>query len=502
MASKKHLNVVPQRERRLRVPKALPQPPSGDQPFAKRRDELKGLTEAQIVLLVMESAGWDAIKPFLEEVDQERLARRKDGRGGYAAYSAEDIEKALLFQRVSGFRTYKKAHERLCGADKEPRETLGFTHANRKKATRYLDGVPSRSTISRHLRRFGKERRGDAWDSLARALRDLHLEEFPELRAEAQVIQTDGTKIETHYTAPKIDRKTKTVVNSSHVTAPDAGYVPPSAGPDKSGHGWTLMPISTAQGVPLSWTISPLHASESVTATSLVLDDFRQNVIPRLDQNRGVGILTADGAFSSARLREALRENGYVENIHHVSHKTDSSDRAATERKRRIPIEGYMNWFSDGHRQLVCTCGKGSTSGRFAKTKSGRVTTRVEGVCANCGSITITSGLWTLAQNPPRFATIDSSNPDEDPDYLLGNPLTFDNPLSGEFGRRRMGHCEGLYGTFATRWKLNKGKRWLRSIHDVRADVGMVFSIIHVLTMEQRRLKALAPPGAPLPLAA
>lgn len=489
---------------RLRVPKCLPVPGKAEQPYAQSREELKGLTYAEITLLVMESDGWkQAMAPILEAIDRERAAARKDRRGETARYSAEDIEKALLFQRVCGFKGYKEAHKELCGADSEARETLGFTGGpNRKKATRYLDGVPSRSTISRHLRRFGKERRGDAWDAVARAQRDLHLANFPEMRKEAEIAAIDGTSLLTHRTTPIIDPKTGEVVNADKVTCWDGGYVPASAGEHKSGNGWNLIPVTTSTGIPLAWSLPKLHESEPLQATLLVAEQFKDEVVPLLDPDRGIGVVTADGAFHSAPLRLALRSVGYVENIHHVSHADSpkSRKRASAERARRVPIENFPNWFADGHRQLVCACGKGLTFGRYDKLKDGRISVRVEGACFTCGSISITSGKWRLAQNPSRYVEVDPSNPAEEPDYLFGNPLTYDSKLAAEYGKKRFAHCEGFYGTLANRWGLIKGKRWFETVHEARADVGIIFSIIHVLAMEQRQRAALAsaPPGLAL----
>lgn len=484
-------------KRRLRVPKCLPTPEASDQPYAKSREELHGLTDAQAVLLVMESEGWQRVMvPILDEMDRERAAERKDGRGETPRYSAADIEKAILFQRMSGFKGYKEAHKELCGSDPEARTTLGFTAGpNRKKATKGLDGVPSRSTISRHLRRFGKERRGDAWVEVFNVNRDEHLTNFPEMRKETKVVALDGTTILTHYQAEIKDPKTGETVNADRVTCPTAGYVPASAGENKSGSGWNAIVIPTATGIPMDFALTKLNEPEPDEATKLVLDSFAKNVVPLLDPDRGIGVATADGAFHSAPLRLALRSVGYAENIHHVSHgdSPTSKAHAKRERKRRRAIVGFPNWFADGHRQLVCACGEGLTSGRYDVLADGQVQVRVEGACLNCGSITITSGRWRLAQkttkHPERYVEVDPSNDKEEPDYLFGNPLTFDSPLAAEFGKKRFGHCEGFFGTLSNRWGLNKGKRWFRSIDDARADVGMIFSIIHVLSMEQRRRK-------------
>ncbi|MCP9486544.1 MAG: hypothetical protein MSC30_11830 [Gaiellaceae bacterium MAG52_C11] len=488
-------------KKRNGVKKYLPTPPSGEQPFAKCREELKGLTDAEIVLLVMDTPAWkEAMVPVLDAVDRERKASRRGGRGGTPVYSAEDIEKALLFQRVCGYRTYKKAHMRL-NADRRTREALGFDRANAKKATRYADGVPSQATVSRHLQRFGKERRGDAWDELARTLRDFHVANFPEMQEEMLVAQGDGTAVKTHYTTPIINPKTGKVTNEASVTCPDGGYMPPSAGPDKSGNGWNALPISTHSSVPFVWALPKIHESEPVEATKLVRDELIGRVLPLLGPDRKIGVITFDGAFASPTLRKELRAAGWAENIHHVSHRKESEDRAAKERARRYPIEGYEGkWFSDGHRQLLCACGQGTTRGRFKFRKDMSVACWVEGACDTCGPISITSGKWRLAKNPSRWVRVDPSNPKEDPDLLFGNSLTFDDELSRQFGDRRFGHNEGFHGSALwRRFRITTEKRWFRTVHDARADIGICFSIIHTVAMEQRRRKraalAASPPG-------
>lgn len=493
----------PTKQRRKRVPKNLARPACGEQPFAKRRPELKGLTPAQMVLLLVESYTWKMVmRPILDAIDGERATCR-DRRGGHAVYSAEQIEMALAYQRAAGLLTYKAAYEKLCGADSEARETLGFTQPNHKRATRNLDGVPSPAAVSRHLKRFGAERRGDAWDALARAYRDYHLANFPEMRAESKIAHIDGTGIKIPYTAPIIDPKTDMIINAKSVTAPDAGYLPPSAGEAKAGHGWNLIPISTSSGVPLAWSLPKLHESESVEATKLVLGEFAESVIPHLDREGEIGVACADGAFAAPELRLALRSVGYIENIHNVSH-GDSDKirrRAAEQTELRIPIENHPTWFANGHRELVCACGEGIAAGRFRRLKSGRISPSVEGECPNCGSISITSGEWKKVQNPTQYVEIDPSNPDEEPDYLFGNRLTYNHPLSSVYGNHRRGHGEGLYGTLSTRFKLIENKRKFRTVHHARAEVGVVFSLIHVLAMEQRKRKAQAAP-AQLALAA
>jgi hypothetical protein len=492
-------NETPERKQRLRIPKNLPTPPSGEQPFAKRRDELKKVTEAEIVLLVIERPEWaQAMKPMLDTLDMERAEARLGKPGGRPAYSAEEIEKALLFQKVCGYRTYKKAHMHLC-ADLKSREMLGFTRANAKAATRYATGVPSRATVSRHLRRFGHERRGAAWDALARLLRDFHVVNFPEMQEEMRVTNVDGSRFRTHHTTPLINPKTGVIENADDVTCWDGGHLPPSAGERKCGNGWKLLPFASHTSIPWAWPALPpmIHKSEVTEAINLVFEDVKD--VLALIPERKLGLITMDGGFTSQHLREVIREIGFIENCHPVSHRKQSEERAAEFREKRIPIEGYPHWFADGHRQLHCGCGEGHLFSRTEMNRKGKTICRVEGACKTCGSITITSGKWKLAKNPTHCARVDPSNPDEEPDFLFGNPFTFDDPLANQFGNRRFGHNEGLFGTLWKRWRFGE-KRWYRTVYQAQAEIGMVFSIIHVVAMEQRTRKeqlTLAPPGTP-----
>jgi hypothetical protein len=490
----------PARKRRLRIPANMPAPPSGQQPYAKSRAELKGVTSEEITLWVMQAPEWtQAMKPVLDAIDQERAQRRRGRSGSRPAYSAEQIEKALLFGKVCGFTTYKETYMKLC-ADRKARQMLGFTQPNAKRATRHEDGVPSPATVSRHIRRFGHERRGEAWDTLARLLRDFHVANFPEMQEEMRVSDIDGSRMRTHYTTPIKDPKTGETVNEDKVQCETGGYMPYSAGEKKCGNGWRHFPLLTATAVPWAWPKLPpmIHDGEGPAATKLALEEAKD--VLALIPNRKLGVLTADTNFTGHDLRAAVRQLGMVENIHMVSHKRQSEARAEEFRNEQITIDEYPNWFADGHRQIFCACGEGHTFSRFSMAKTNRSVARVEGACANCGSITITSGEWKLVQNPKQFTRVDVNKADEEPDYLLGNPLTFDDLLSKQFGNGRFGHNEGFFGTLWKRFSLGE-KRWYHTIYQAQAELGMIYSIIHVSAMEQRRRKhALTlskPPSSP-----
>lgn len=289
-------------------------------------------------------------------------------------------------------------------------------------------------------------------------------------------------------------------MNDAKVTAPEAGYVPYSAGQDKSGHGWNLVSITSISGVPLAWTVVPLNASERDVGVE-VTRELNERVISCLP--RRLSVLSADGAFATTELRAELRRAGIVENIHLVSHGDEpvSRDNAAKNDAKRIPIEGYKSWFTNGHRELVCACGAGTMIKRLSLDRNGKAVVRSEGACRQCGSITITSGDWRRAQNPDRWVRINPQNRFEKPDLLMGNPLTFNDPNAKEYGRRCFGHHEGFHGALVSHFGLIKDKRWFRRLDEAKVATAMTFCVMHVVALEQRRRVRAAAAGGSGPSA-
>jgi hypothetical protein len=493
--------------RRLRWGGVLPLPPSGEVPYAKCRPELKGFSEAQITRWILDSDAWkDVMVPVLDQLEVERDRPGKEA----PLYTSHSLESVLLYQRVCGLRSYKEARDRLASdRGAEARQLLGLTAPRNRlrmrkgRVVNLRDGIPSESTVSRHRTRFRERRRRQAYEQLFQRLVDEHLE-MPELQEEARVLYVDGTRMLTHYTCPIVDPKTGRIVNDESITCFDGGYVPPDAGMEKWGHGYSLIPMVTASGLPLAYRVLPLHASEKNTAVEL-LGDYEKTVLPHLAPagERPLTVLAADGAFHKPELREKARELGILENIHLASHgtKQESLDNVAVRNAERIPFDdaNYKNWYANGHREVFCLCGKRATK-RITTNSNGRVIARVEGKCPTCGSVTITSGEWRRAQNPTRFTRCNPSDPADRRDWLLGNPLTFNSPEGHEYGRRRFGHNEGFNGALVTRFGLVKGKRWFRRADQARTDVAMVFSIIHAIALYQReqvrqQAAANAPPG-------
>lgn len=491
---------------RLRYSGDLPPVGSGEQPFAKCRAELHGFTEGEITRLIVQSNAWrEVMKPILDELDRERFRPGKE----QPLYTSEELESVLLFQRVAGEPTCAGARRLLAGDDSEARRVLGFAHPRMAKrrprrVLRLRDGVPSEATLARHRARFGRERRLKAWQALERRFLEEHLA-TPELAEEARVLYCDGTVIQTHFTAPKYDPKTKKLINPELVTAPDAGYRGKSAGEGRSGSGWNLIAVVTRTGVPVvPSSIIKIHEDECGAAEKLLEQDFQQITAPIIGSER-LCVLNADMAFADQPLREAARRVGIIENIHGASHaKKDTSVRRARELNAfEHAIKGYPKWRANGHREIRCVCGECRTSRRIF-VRNGKTVARLEGFCAKCGSITITSGEWVV-KKPGKaggryyFARRDPRQ-DEQPDYSFGNPLTFNDPVAASYGIKRWSRGEGFNGTVSTRFGLNE-KRWLRWQAEVETDAAIIFSIIHAVSLEQRRRVRAAAQAPPRTLA-
>jgi hypothetical protein len=110
----------------------------------------------------------------------------------------------------------------------------------------------------------------------------------------------------------------------------------------------------------------------------------------------------------------------------------------------------------------------------------------------------LTAGQWRLFNNKKAVAR---ALPDEQDkrDWRIGNPLTFHDPLSAQYGSARFGQNEGFHGALVTRFGLLRGKSWYRDSRAAERDVFQVFSIMHALAMEQRR-RAAKQDAVPAPL--
>jgi hypothetical protein len=470
--------------------KVLPAAPSEVRtPYANCREEWKGVGLGEKTRVVLDSQAWhEVMLPALEQLDAERSRK-----GPAPSYSSEELERAVLFQKLAGAATYGEART-LLASDREldTRQVLGFDKPRKRYGKgvtliKSLDGVPSEVTVWRHLQRWGLDRHIAAYEELFDRLLQEHLQD-PDLREEARTLNIDGSAVRSHYSSwERVDRETGEI---KAPTLHGGGYMPRTeSNPGQDGHGFTMVAVTTSTGLPLAHRIVPLatkHQTEPDTAISLFREDWKEKVRPHLDPE--LAVLTADGAYTKQELRAELRELGIIENTHPVSNadRKTSIENAEKHNQMIWQIQGYRNWRANGHRELHCVCGQGRTVRRVSQNSEGQAVVRTEGQCSTCGSITITSGKWRAARNPRSFVRC---LPEEEAqaDWSFGNPFTFNDPLAKKFGRNRFGHGEGFHGHLQTRFGLLKHRAWYRRREQAQLDFLIVFCGMHALAMEQRK---------------
>lgn len=504
--TKPKATVVELPARRERYHRLLPDPRVDTRSrWAKSRPELQHLTEAQMVVELMATDAFqETVQPLLDQVEAERSERQRRKRT--FLYSVTEVEKAMIFKAITGINLMTELREKLTADEPGLRETLGFDWPrNPDREMVRMDGVPSLATLCRHRQLFDRRERAEAYARFFERVRDDHFVEFPvEMLDEIRQLGIDGSKIEIQGECPIYDKKDKgkqdkKPVNPKRITCPDGGYVGRGASPDKSGHGFNKHTIATATKLPLVFEVTPLNDAEIRTGEKLI-DQLDAEILSQYPE-RALGVMNGDSAYSGPDFRKRARRFRMIENIHKTSHadKPEVVARVESLREERIKIKGHPSWFSDGLYQLVCKCKRGNVRPGYSIDKNGRTLTWVEGSCKHgCGSITITSGWWRIAQNPRQWVRINPANKKERPDLAFGNPLTYDHPVSNTYGRQRRSRQEGLNSVMATRMNLTTGKRRYKTIQDARADVAVSYALAHFLTMIQRRAAAgsCAPPLA------
>ena len=490
------------RPRRTRYGK-LPKPPErGDVEllYAKLNEQLRHLDDGERVMLVIDSDAWQGtVGERCRELDAAADSRR--------AYSVEECERALLYQRLIGKRTYKAARAQLAGDEGDAaRVTLGFDHPRdhvpgrrvKYEHRRRLDGVPSEATISRHrTSRFPEAERAELYAECFIRLVEEHAVKFPEFREELRVIGFDGSSHKVIYKPgvlrdddgnPILDENGEFV---SELKGWEGGSMTDSRAPEsKRGHGMMTVTGHTVQALPIACRTVRIHDPE----IECVLDIFREDM-PRIRSRMepsAIGVSTMDGLFAGRRIRRAHRKLGFIENTHRVSR---DEDREATKRHRQqmeamvMLIEGHPNWRANGLREIYCLCGKGDTFSRSRLLADGSVSVAVEGSCPRCGSIRVTSGGWRRVRNPDGFVRINPMDKasTSDADLTFGNPLTYGDSRAEAYGRNRYAQGEGLHGSATTRWNLFKDKAYYKRLDQARLDVLLTYCLMHGLAMEARR---------------
>jgi hypothetical protein len=491
LTPRKKLVLAPQakQKKRLRYG-ALPSPDAqADLYWGIYQPELRGLTDAELVKLILDSPEFEAVLGSkLDEIDtRNRTLRGTKVMGRPSRWNARQLEAVLIYRRCTGTSTIKRARARL-EADPSAQLLLGLGKA-----------VPSEPTITRYLtQHFDPDERRDLYRELDRQLRH-RIADLPGFDKECQKLGMDGSKHETRYTAPipvydkngdfsHYDNEDIPKGDPGAITAPDAGFV--GKGNPKSGKGWQFVGLFSEHGTLLAWDISKLNSGEP-QAAARVLDDYEREILPRRSKAK-ISVCSTDGGFNSAELRARLQELGIAPNIHKASHaKAEVSLANVAELSRNWqPFEypgkpHYRNWVANGHDEIRCQCGQGKTERVFKRGKRGGVLIATRGVCSTCGDVRITAGRWRRAQNPDRFVLAVGGSADPS----IGNPLTFHDQLANEYGRDRFGWNESIHATLHRRFGL-LNQSWMRSKTQVETEFAITASAISVLLLERARVQA------------
>ncbi len=474
-------------DRRLRVSDS--RPPLRKQhpgfPHSRKREIHSHKSLVQELLYLTEGESWHTtVVPQCEAID--RLRRASNPRGFESRFDTEQIMQldfvGLLVQerRLRKTLTLLTAQQPALAA---LRDAIGFATPHEHRADRrpgMNHGVPNPSTPYRIIQHFLP---ADVRNKIYRALHHdltLRLFEYPEVVADSHLTFLDSIRQNTHYTAPHLDPKTGEVRNADSITAPQAGFLSTKSGLNRVGDGFKAPIIITRSGIVLHVSAHPNNFSEPGVG-QIAVADLGQTFRP-LTPARG-GILVADGGFASNTVRRGVRSIGYTEIIHPVSHGPDNHARVQKENERRLAIQGYPNWSANGHRELMCNCGGGRTERRFDETQSGIVIPRTVGRCSNCGTITITSGQWRIT--PAGFVRTNPTDPKDadDVDLLFGNPYTYNDPHSEEYGKQRFSQDEGFHGLLATRYGLFDRPGYYRHPIEFENDLLAAICLLHAAAL-------------------
>jgi hypothetical protein len=496
----------------------LPVPSSrADLYWGTKQPELAKITDGQLTALLLSTPEFEqVIGKTLNRIDQRnRTIGNKKTMGRPARWSAWQLESVLLYRRIAGLENVKRTLLTLT-ADFEGRQLLDLG-----------ERLPSAPTITRYVRQhFDQGERVALYRELDRQLRE-RIVQLPGFNEEARIMGMDGSQHGTRYTAPipEVDsegERTGRIVNAEKqpgeagaITAPTAGYV--GGHHPKSGRGWQMLGLFTEHGTPVAWDISPLNEAE-VDAAKRVLLSYASEIKEHRDPET-LSVCTADAGFSSNVLREQLQALNVVPNIHRASHKKDylqqdeETENASKRNRKWRPFRHpskthYENWGANGHGEISCSCGEGVPKREFPARKTGGAVPVTKGHCPTCGDVTITSGQWKLSTNKK---TLVRCYRGDTPDPLIGNSLTFNDPLSREYGQDRYGFGESVHATIERRFGLLKDQSWMRDMTEVEIEFAIAMSAISVLLLERDAQRQASTPTpisgalstpASLPLAA
>lgn len=481
-------------QERVRWPSALPRPPLVvEVPYAKLRDITRHLDPGVAVAFIVNSPPWERTVGALCDESDASASRFGPDRD----YSARDCEAVLLFGRLMGCHSYRKARDvmasdrgdtaRMLLGLNGPRDGLRLVRPHEKPLLR--DGVPSQSTLWRHMRlRVGEKKRRKAYEACLEEFVVYQAVMFEDFRELLRNLVIDGVSQKIRRTCPIVDPDTGEVINGDEVTCPDGGSMISDTAPEsKKGHGYNSVNLLTIDQEPVAFHPGRINDHESKAAVEIVEKKLAR-ILDRLPGPRRPGVLTGDGAYAGPKVRRAVRSVGYFDNSQKVSGGDSEKTRRNVERHAQMTyeIDGYPNWTANGFRELSCRCGKGKVFSRF-RTVGKQARPSVEGQCQQCGGIHIVAGKWRTAENPRRFVKCMPGEEDR-ADESFGNPLTYGDARAQELGEDRFGQGESLHGWAKERFHLFvEGTDYVR-LDQFAVDVALTYCLTHGLAIIYRKL--------------
>lgn len=414
-----------------------------------------------------------------------------------------------------GHNTYREHHEWLVGDYALPfRRHFGFSppRENRAggRARKMTPGIPSLGTLGRYRNEwFVEDERVLAWMRYERELQFEINEVDPEgSKKEAEALLADGSVKETHHRVPIFEtgkRGTRVLANAFRknretgerdvpaITCPEGGHI--GGRSDHAGDGFNVGSVMDQGGNVISWRVVALNVAENAT-----LYEQRNEIDAYLRRvGTELSILTTDSAFHTSP-KSGLPRGGWhdirvIENIHLSSHGSGDANIASATKRTKATI--FISWndkfWLDGHRQGHCEHGRAKVIRRVEDRKRGTgITVRTEFVCPctdksqNCGSVTLTAGLYRLANKD----TVVRARPDEqhEVDWTIGNFMTFDDPeYAKKFGLLRRSLQEGFFGSQLSNRLGALAKRWIRRKAQAELDIAISLSILHAAKLAHRR---------------
>ncbi|MBN8868736.1 MAG: hypothetical protein J0H66_02535 [Solirubrobacterales bacterium] len=467
----------PEHKRRARFGKQLPKPAErATLRWGLDETPIQRIRDARLVQLLMADHDFQAtVGSYIDNVDRRNQTARGRTLGRKATWTAMQLETILLYRRLSGKSTIKRALIEL-RADPGERAILGLP-----------DVLPSEPTISRYLTNHSDpDARETAYLELDRRLRD-RVTDLPNFDEEARILAMDGSSHETHYAPPPSTQKHAEKFKGK-ITAVDGGYL----GGRKAGKGWQLITMVTERGTPVAWSLTDLNKGEKPVGAAVV-ESYAEHVLPKRNQQT-LTVCSCDGGFQSPRVHRAMIDARIVPNIHKGSHADSTTSKNSNKKKERNwtafynPNEPhYSNWAINGLEEITCNCGDGRTERYFEISPTGKLTIGTKGSCKNCGAISIMVGKWRRAQNPKRASYMtaqDQARYTAAP--TIGNPLHFHDPVAHEYGLDRFGWNESFHAVLQKRFDL-LGKSWMRSAQEARTEFAVAFSAISILLLERHK---------------